>query len=481
MFRTSLLTVLLVLTTSASASAQSGVLTHGEVMTRAVDNNLALLVDSMAREIEALRAREARRAYTPVVFLQPEFIASQTAVRTSETEEPAILRQSRFDVGGGVRWNTPWGTSLALRAATTPWYSTFAPTPLTSAELSVNQSLLRNGWGSANLLDVADLDVELQRQLFVGQLNTLLTRVDAAYWELAYAQADVEIKEKSRDRAQSQYEDTKENIARGLLAPGDIFVVEENLVIFEEQLLRSQEALVLARLRLARLMQLESHATELAAADSLDALQTELPTEQDAIGVALRESPRVTAQRIAVRQAEATLAFDRNQSRPVLDVSAALGVNGLSEQFGESWGETLGGDNPTVRVGLYFEVPLVSGPYRARVVRSGLQREQAELQLQQIESDVAYDVRELLTQLESRIAALDFAKRRIDLAENKLATERDKYTRGLSTLTDLVRFQRDVDAARISERRARVDVIVLRARLLDTQGVLHRAVGVEVR
>lgn len=481
MTRHLLIALLVVLSAPATAAAQSRALTYRDAMTEAVDRNIALLIDEMNREVQELRASEARRPYMPVVFLQPEVVTSQQAVRLSEDEEPEILRQSRLDTTGGVRWDTSWGTSLALRAVTTPWYAPFPPTPLSSVQASLNQSLLRGGWKSSTLLDVSDLAVELQREVFRTAVNDLLRRVDAAYWELAYAQADVEIKEKSRDRAKSQYEDTKENIARGLLASGDIFVVEENLVIFEEQLVRSQESLALAQLRLGRLLQLESRARELVAADSLDAADAATPSEQDAVGVALRESPEVNAQRIAVRQAKATLAFDKNQSRPVLDLNASLGLNGLSEDYGESWAETLTGDNPVVRVGLYFEVPLVSGPYRARVKRSDLEREQEELELQRLEMDVTYDVRELLTQLDARIAALEFAKRRIDLAENKLATERDKYTRGLSTLTDLVRFQRDVDSARSSERRARVEVMTLRTRLLAVQGTLHDAVGVEVR
>lgn len=473
--------VLVTLACTPHAFAQERPLPYREAMTTAVDNNLALLIDSMTREVQTLRATETRRPFAPVVFVQPQYIASQTAVRTTAAEDPEVLRTARLDTSAGVRWDTRFGTSLALRAATTPWYSNFAPTPLTSVEASLNQSLLRGGWRSGTLLDVADLDIELQRQLFIAQLNDLLSRVDAAYWDLAYAQADVEIKMKSRDRAKSQYDDTTENISRGLLAPGDIYVVEENLVIFDEQLLRSEESVALAQLRLARLLQLESGADALVAADSIDAPPGDIPSVQDAIGVALRESPRITAQRIAVRQANATLAFDRNQSRPVLDFTAAVGVNGLSEDFGESWGEALSADNPSLRVGLYFEIPLVSAPYRARIKRSELQHEQEEIQLRQLESDVSYEVRTALTQLETGTRALDLARRRIELADNKLQTEQDKYARGLSTLTDLVRFQRDVDAAQIADRRARVDVIALRARLSNIQGVLHTAVGVDVQ
>lgn len=462
---------------AAPAAAQS--LSHRDAINAAVESNVPLLIDRLEREIATLSARESRRPYLPVVFVQPQFSASQSAVRTTSAEDPEVLRQSRVDAGAGLRWDTRWGTSLSLRANTTPWYSNFAPTPLTSLEASLNQNLLRGAFRSGTLLDVADLEVELQRQRFITQLNDLLVRVDAAYWELSYAQSDVDLKVLSRDRANSQFEDTRENIARGLLAPGDIFVVEENLVIFEEQLLRARESLKLAQLRLARLLQRDG--ADLVAADPVDAPQAAPPTTADAVATALRENPTITAHRIAVRQAEATHAFDRNQARPVLDLAAALGLNGHSDAFGPSWSEALTGDNPVFRIGLYFEVPLVSGPHRARVKRARTRFEQAELQLQQAELDLDFQVRELLTQLDARISTLELAQRRIELAENKLSTEQDKYERGLSTLTDLVRFQRDVDTAQSSERRARVDVQTLRARLASAQGTLYAELGVEVR
>ena len=441
-------------------------LSFTEAITVATQRNLRLLINSMEREIAELRATEARRPYAPVIFLEPEVSTSQNLL----IDPPR--RTTGVDVSGGVRWANRWGTTLDVRALTTPWYTGFTPLPLTQVQASLGQSLLRDGWNDSTLLDRIDLGVAL--------LNALLVDVERAYWTLAYAQADITIKERSRDRAQQQFDDTKENIRRGLLAPGEIYVVEENLVIFEEQLLRSREQVRLAQLDLARLLQMPEQ-TELRATDSLDQPQLELPRLADALDVALRTNPAVRAERIALEQAQVQLAFDRNQSRPVLDLGASLSLNGLSENQADAWGETFSAQNPALRVGLTFEVPLVGAPYRARVSRAELERRQQLEELKQTETDVTFTVRELATQLTTRIKALDFAIRRIELAEQKLATEQEKYQRGLATLTDVVRFQRDLDGARISERRARLDVITLRARLAEAQGILYRRAGVEVQ
>ena len=464
---------------STVAEAQERAVTRHEAVLTAIQSNTALLVDAMEQELAEHRTDEARRPYAPVVFASPAYIASRQAVRTSESEDATILSQAQLDADVGVRWDNRWGTSLALRASTTPWYSDFAPTPLTSIEASASQSLLRHGFRHGTRLDSVDLEVELQRALFRAEVEELVRRVDAAYWQLAFAQADVENKVKARDRAKSQFEDTQENIRRGLLAPGDIFVVEENLVIFEEQLLRAHEALKLAQLSLANLMQLEDPSTALVVADSVEP-DPKLPTTQQALAIAMNESPRVIAQRVIVRQARSDVNFDKNRARPILDLSGAVGFDGLDDDFGPSWGNALSGENPSVRVGLYFEVPLVSRAYRASIKRAELEHERERRRLAQVESDLGNEVRRVLVQLESRIASLDFAKRRVTLAENKLQTEQDKYERGLATLTDVVRFQRDVDSAQVAERRARVQVVTLRSELAALQGTLAGEAGIQL-
>ena len=322
---------------TSNATAQEVAITRHDAMVTAVDSNLSLLVDKMEQELAKHRADEARRPYTPVVFASPAYVASRQAIRTSESEDATILSQAQIDADAGVRWDNRWGTSLALRASTTPWYSDFAPTPLTSIEASASQSLLRGGFRHGTRLDSVDLGIELQRALFRAQVEELIRRVDAAYWQLAFAQADVESKVKARDRARSQFDDTTENIRRGLLAPGDIFVVEENLVIFEEQLLRAREDLKLAQLALANLMQLEEPTAQLVASDPVEP-DPKLPTTQQALATAINESPQVAAQRVwwYVRLAPTsrTIAIARVQSSTCLDRSDSMGSTTISGRHG---------------------------------------------------------------------------------------------------------------------------------------------------
>jgi outer membrane protein TolC len=90
-------------------------------------------------------------------------------------------------------------------------------------------------------------------------------------------------------------------------------------------------------------------------------------------------------------------------------------------------------------------------------------------------------VHEAALKTAARVQRLGLASRLVELGQKKLDNERDKYKSGLSTLADVVRFQRDLDSALSNANRAKVDVLAARAELLAARGDLHDAVAVGIR
>ena len=84
-------------------------------------------------------------------------------------------------------------------------------------------------------------------------------------------------------------------------------------------------------------------------------------------------------------------------------------------------------------------------------------------------------------QVERRTQILALTARQVELSELKLETEREKYRSGLSTLVNLVQFQRELDNARIARQRALLDLVILRTRIANTSGLLYEQAGLEVR
>lgn len=464
---------LLVLTPAAAIAGGPGL--H-DVGREAAQNNHALLTDRAGLDAREASARASRRPFAPELELTADYVSDLPGFAEAK-------RTDRVDYGGGVRWRTPYGSVAEVTASATEQLTGAASGHDATLMFALSQSLLDGGWraGAYTQPALADVDAELERQRYVARLNDLLVEVETAYWELAFTEADLEIKARSRDRAQEQYDATAENIRRGLLADADIYVVEENLVFFESQLVRSEQSRLSARRRLARLMagpvDADVRAEEpLAITDRLP-----VPEAESAVAMALERNPTLVSQTLRVRRANLSLAFEDNRALPQLDLRGSLALNGLAGAADPVWTQVVAGDRVDARAGVVFSVPLSWDADRAGVDRATADKRAALESLADTEAEVRFSVADLLTALDAGHARLALARRLVRLAEAKLDAEVDKYENGISTLNDVVRFQRDLDSTLIGARRIEVDLRVTRARLSATMGTLYREYGLEVR
>ena len=461
-------------TASAQTQAEPRLMSLTEAMQLASEQSYTVLLAGLDRDIAAERAGQTRGAHIPVLSLDAEVRHRGGAEGQPDTET--------LGLGATLRWGTPWGTALTTGALANETLAGALAPHGASLFFTLAQSLLRGGWEAGAYTPVleADLDREIQRAEFRRGLNGLLVDVEEAYWELAFAQDDLAGQIRSLERARDQFNDTRENIKRGLLAEADVHIVEENVVIFEEQVVRARETLTLARSRVARLLQMEPGAA-IEATDSLTQDALAVPELEEAVGVGLEGNPGLEASRARLRRAKVRLAFDLNQARPVLDLEASLTLNGAGEAFADPWSDIAALSQPDLRVGVVFEVPIGDDANEARVARGRLEKRRALLSLKDQEAQLRFRIRDLLTNLDTQASRLALAQRRVKLARLKLDAQMERYKSGISTLDEVVRFQRDLDGSLIAERRVRVQLLTSRSRLREAQGTLHRAFGVEVK
>lgn len=444
-----------------------------------VEHNLKLLIERAERTRQSLLPDATLREYLPTLSLSGEFL-DDSGLGTVPT-----ARDRRFQTRGGVEWRSPIGTrlgaELSLNQRLHDEPSSSMTIPSLSSEhnaalsLSLSQALLKDGWrsGAATPLREAKIDVAIQRELYREQLNSLLLDVESAYWQLALAQADLEIKTRSRERAQKQFDDTKENIRRGILADVEIYVVEENLLFFEQELLQANENLVLSRRNLAQLLQLDPHVS-LESVEPLDLpAQNQFEVESTVLQ-ALEQNPSVLAQRLRLDRAQVRVAYEKNQALPSLDLETSLTLNGLNRRYSKTWSELFRADRPDWRLGLTMSIPLWFSANAAHVERATLSATQKVLELKEVETNTRFETHDLLTQYALQQKQLSLVEKRVRLGQLKLDAEVDKYKNGISTLADVVRFQRELDQALISLRRVQTALRIYRSRLFRVQGTLHR-------
>lgn len=459
--------LLALLSASRAAADEARSLDHDSALRLAAERNAALLVASLERGRTAAAADAARRGYLPEVTIE-------AAAKESGS---ADQKRSAVETLATLSYASPYGQAVTVSAALT---TGLAPARDTGRSLTIelSQALLRGGFhpGGAADLKQADLDVRIAREQYKDRLNQLLQRVDRAYWDLAFARDDVEIKRRSRDRARAQFEETRENIRRGLLAPGEIYVVEENVVNFDDVLIRAEESLLLAQSALRRLMNLPPSAP-IAASSRIEVGAADDPAEAPSLGVAAAKNPALLAARLAAERATIGIAADTRKALPQLDVFGSFGLaSGATDDL------LLGvSGSRQIRGGLRLSLPAYWGPDAARVRRARTELLQRRGEVREAESAAETAVRDASIRLRVRRQRLELASRLVELAQKKLDNERDKYKSGLATLADVVRFQRDLDNATSAALRARVDLLTARTELMLARGDLHEAARVVVQ
>ncbi len=462
-----LLLVTLLAGTSSAEEAQEERRTFSrlQAIQLGLERNQGLLTARIDQQRVGMLARAAWQPWSP------SLIADATYHRSHLDPE------DRLTTSVGAGWQTVVGTRVEATVGVDqglPGHNPHEP----SVVVSIDQPLLKDGWlpGASLPLTEAELGARIQDELYRGEVNAFVVDVDAAYWDLGLAEADIDIKTRSLARAQAQYEDTQENIRRGILADAEIYVVEENLVIFQQEHLRAVQGLRAARRRLAQLLYLDVDAP-LGTTDGLALSGAPLPDPAAAVAQALQANPRVLSQRLRLNLAGERVRFHANQSQPALALTSSLGLHGQSRDYGAAWGNLVTSPGVDAQLGLRLNVPLdrlaVDADLDAALLEE--KREQAELHRQ--ENALRFEVQNALSELTTDLALAQSAQRQVGLAELKLQAENEKYRSGLSTLSDVVRFQRDLDGALIAARRVVRSVRVGETRLLASLGSLHDVVA----
>ncbi len=453
---------------SVSAQTTDGDrITLKKVIQLAAQQSVETTIAELDRKNAGLSEDIAARTYIPTVSFNAGY-RDVYGLGNASGSGSIALRSSIF-------WRTTIGTELRASLDTNHKTRGGDVSPLSTLGFSISQDLLAGGWGSDNEVDILSKEAEISRMDFIVSMNAVLLTAARNYFALSTAKINFKIASASVKRAKKQFDDTTENIKRGLIAKGDIYVVEENLVFFEQQLLRAEEQEIQASTQLASLLKMDVK-TRFIIDEDLSAFSLEKPTEDD-----VKDHPTLVSRRLKIQQADQRLSKAKMNRLPSLSIVGGIGFNGISAPFGDALGESFSFQNPDATVGLAFSTPLsFSGKSaiseRAQIAwsREKELRTRDELSIKQSLHNAAERYR-----LRSKILTL--ANRRFKLSELKLETELDKFKNGVSRLPEVVRFQRDVDTADFARTRAKVDKDIILLEWNAALGRLHELFDVEIK
>lgn len=471
-------------------------LSLSEAIAMAVAGNLDLEVARMAPKIAAEQVTQASAAFDAVLFANADWQKLDTPQPAGVT--PGLsndVQQENFTLNTGVRQTLTTGgtaqleTSLA-RNERVPSFFNVDSYYDADVLLSLNQPLLR-GFGSdvntSQIVLARNAEASSREQLRQA-MNNLVQQVEAAYWNLDLARRRVLIQQRLLDRTIAE-RDRLEERAGFDASPVRITEANSRVELRRADLIRVRALVRNASDQLKRLI----NSDDLPLAEETLVLPSDAPADApitfnllDSVTTALERRPELAQSLLNISDAEVRQRVADNNKLPQLDLTAALGLNGIDEDdWPDAYDDLSDGDYIDYILGLAFEQPLGNREAKALASQRQYERDQALLAYRRDAQDVVLEVknalRDVLTNYElvgatraARWAAAD-SLRAINVQEDAGAALTDDF------LLDLkLNAQERLADAEFQEAQAITNYMTSIAELYRSMGTLLERYRIEV-
>ena len=476
--------------TPAAQAPQVRRLTDEEAVRLALENNLGIRIARFDPQIQDLNVLSARAGWAPIFSSVYQQSNSEQPPNSLLSGATVNVTQGQFLSDTGIQATLPRGGSYqigwdATRTTTNNLLTSFNPQLRTNLSLNFTQPLLR-GWDIDNIRqqlqtsmknrEIADVDV---RETLASTTRT----VRRAYWDLAYAIANLQVQRQSLDLAQESLRNTRARVEIGTQPPIDVVADEAEVATREEAVIVAEAAIAQAEDTLRALvfdptspdfwtMRIET--TE------LPPFQTTTVDVDTAVRNALSRRTDLDRARKQIELNDVNVRFLRNQTLPDITAAFDYGLTAIggtqiqraptSNPFipGEIIGETnraffpvlgdlFGFNAPRWTATLNVSYPLGTSTQEANLARTRLQQTQLRTQISQQELNITTQVRQTARQVQTNQQRVQTSRVSRELAERRLDAEQRKFAAGTSTNFLVFQAQRDLAQARNNELRATLD------------------------
>jgi len=346
-----------------------------------------------------------------------------------------------------------------------------------SLNLSFTQPLLRGGWELVTEQQRRTAEIGLERSyegVRLAATDTVQAAVDA-YWDLAFAIEDLEVKRFGLNLADEQKSVTEARFRVGSVAEVEVVQTEAEIASRRDALLTAENTVRQAQDRLRLLIsdfELDGDwQVEFVPISELPQAAHTSMQWQDALLVALEQRPDVRQARLDVTQAELDWQVAQRNSDPRLDFVVSGNSFGQDTRVLDA-AEPVGRfDFPGYSIGLVFELPLGNRQYAGAEKRTWATYLFNVRSMRDLENTVASEVRDAVRAVNffaDRVAATEQATA---VAGRQLEAEQRRLREGVSTNFRVLEFQNDFLTAKSTELSARMSYAKAVTKLNTVQGL----------
>jgi HAE1 family hydrophobic/amphiphilic exporter-1 len=383
---------------------------------------------------------------------------------------------------------TPWGMTYGLSGNVSKTYNSSQTnifySSVGSVQAQVTQPLLKNFWIDSTRLTirVAKNRLKFSEQGLRLQIITSVTAVENGYYELIYAQDNVNVQQEALDLAQTQLDQDKQRVQIGTLAQLSVQSDESQVASSKASLITAQNQLSMDQNALKNLITdayAEWHGTNIQPTATLEA-PLQLFDLQDSWNRGMTERPDLLQARLNLEQQGIQLKFSFNQLFPELDLIGTYGYNGAGQSYNATFNQVNSADRPFYNYGAQVSVPLSNTGPRNQYKTAKATLQQVVLQLKQFEQNVMVEIDNAVKQAQSSYESVDATRQARIYAEAALDAEQKTYAVGKATTFEVLQYQSALTTARGQEIRALADYEEALANLAAQEGSTPERNGINI-
>lgn len=475
----------------------ASVVTLHDLLVDAMNANLELSAKRIDPQIQQLRMRAAQGAFMPNLVGGYSWLSSERPKTVQESSsigaifggksEP-ILREDTVRAQVGITGRLPTGTTYEAltgmdRLRNT--YNTFRSEYIAVSSFTVTQPLLKDFGFKANLAEV-----RLLRQNTLAakhELKTVALRVMRdvanAYYELAFAQQNVDVKREAVAVAANLVRENQRRLDEGRMAPIDVTQAQSRLSEAQEELVIAKNFLAQRRNTLRELTKDSfnpEEAGELVVDREFVRAVAPAVSREAALAELFAHNPTYLQSMELAKIEDIRIAYAKNQRWPRIDLKASYGYNGLSRlpdmAYKNYWERT----QPTWSAGVVVNIPIYDMTGRSRVSEAKRRKEQTLLEIKRTEVTLLSAFDTAMRDIANANERIGLVKDSVRLAQSALDAEHRRLSSGLTTSFNVAQAQRDLSQARSRELATYVDLNKAVTQLYFVLGTLDKQLRVAI-
>jgi outer membrane protein TolC len=466
-----------------------------ECIVLALERNFDILIEGFNPKIRAADVLNEQAEFDPTVFAGFRYSGGKRHLDDAPSRWPPD-RTEKVRVAtpqAGIEQRLALGTRLTLelsqehiRSNETGSTSRFVePSDELRTVLSFTQPILRNLGIDVNKtrIRIAETNQEISDNSLKDRVIRVVTRVQDLYWELVFRIQELGVRRLSLKLAQDLLAQTRVQVAVGTQPQLSVLEGEAGVAGREEAVIVAENSARNVEDQLKELLSLFEDPKR----SALGIVPTDPPQfhiEEIALEKALESAfefrPDYQQAKLEIESRNLSERFARNQLLPTLDLRGSVGLNGLDDNFGDSFNHYTSGNWVQYQVGFTVRYPLGNQASRSRFTRARLEVEQAKAILERTEQRILVEVRDAVRNVETNVKRVSVTRGARELAQKKLEAEEKKLAVGLSSVREVLRFQDDLSLEQSREIRALTDYNISLANLERARGTTLNRMNIVV-